>query len=197
MNDPDGHLLGAAPGLPDDAYEHDGLITKATIRAAALAALRPAPAQVLWDVGTGAGSVAVEWARLGGTAYGVERDPVRAARARANALRLAPPGSVSVVEGPAAQLVGTLPPPDAVFVGGGADPDVLACCHGALSPGGRLVAHAVTLETEEVLVAAFRRYGGELVRLNVELMEPLGRLHGWRPLRPVVQWAVHRDTSQG
>lgn len=199
----DAAALGCAPGLPDDVFDHDGLITKRPLRACALAELRPGPGRVLWDVGTGAGSVAVEWCRAGGvepspaTAYGIERDPVRAARARGNAARLTAPGQLTVVEGPAVDMLATLPQPDAVFIGGGGSAEVLDACLAALPVGGRLVAHSVTIDTEQVLVAAFRAYGGALLRLGVESAEPLGRLFGWRPLRPVVQWSyeVHDRTT--
>ncbi|MCA0436410.1 MAG: precorrin-6Y C5,15-methyltransferase (decarboxylating) subunit CbiT [Austwickia sp.] len=189
--------LGSCPGLPDDAFDHDGLITKRPLRACALAELRPGPGRVLWDIGTGAGSIAVEWCRAGGAAaYGVERDPVRAARARGNAERLAP-GLVHVIEGYAAEAIATLPAPDAVFLGGGASAAVLESCLAALAPGGRLVAHAVTIETEQVLIAAFRARGGSLLRLGVEAAEPLGGLFGWKPLRPVVQWSYRAHGATG
>ncbi|QQS03037.1 MAG: precorrin-6Y C5,15-methyltransferase (decarboxylating) subunit CbiT [Austwickia sp.] len=201
----DADALGTSPGLPDDVFDHDGLITKRPLRACALAELRPGPGRVLWDIGTGAGSVAVEWCRAGGvlprpaTAYGVERDPVRAARARGNAERLTAPGQVTVVEGAAADdgVLAGLPRPDAVFVGGGGSAVVLDACRAALQPGGRLVAHSVTIDTEQVLVAAFRAHGGTLTRLAVEYAEPLGGLFGWKPLRAVVQWSyeAHRPTS--
>ena len=201
--------LGTAPGLPDDVFDHDGLVTKRPLRACALAELRPGPGRVLWDIGTGAGSIAIEWCRAGGvrpapaTAYGLERDPVRADRARGNAARLSAPGQVTIVTGAAADLIagGVLPAPDAVFVGGGGSAAVIESALAALRPGGRFVAHAVTLETEDVLVAAYRQLGGSLVRLGVEIVEPLGNLLGWRPLRPVVQWSYEvpagREVGEG
>ena len=180
------------PGLPDDAFAHDGLVTKRAVRALALAHLRPREGELLWDLGAGSGSVAIEWVRATGstTAIGVERDPVRAARARANAERLADPDRLEIRETDVAHALADLPPPDAVFLGGGVDEQLLMVCVAALPAGGRLVAHAVTLDTEQVLVAAYRRYGGSLTRLAVEQAEPLGRYVGWRPLRPVVQWSI-------
>lgn len=178
------------PGLPDDAFAHDGLITKRHVRASAFAFLRPAPGELLWDIGTGSGAMAIEWCRAapGARAIGLERNPERAARARENAERLAP-GRVEIREGDAVGLVAELPTPDAVFVGGGATSGVLTASWDALRPGGRLVAHGVTLETEQVLADAFRAHGGQLARLAVETAEPLGRFWAWTPLRPVIQWS--------
>ena len=184
---------GNVPGLPDEAYEHDGLLTKQHQRASAFAVLRPLPGQLLWDVGTGSGSMAIEWCRAaqGARAIALERNAERADRARANAERLAP-GQVEVRLGVAMDLLGDLPTPDAVFVGGGATSGVLDACWAALRPGGRLVAHGVTLETEALLVEAYRARGGQLVRLGVEVAEPIGRFLGWTPSRAVIQWSARR-----
>ena len=183
--------LGTTPGLPDETFDHDGLITKRHQRASAFAYLRPAPGELLWDVGTGSGAMAVEWCRAaeGTRAIGLERNPERAARARANAERLAP-GRVEVLEGDAGALLPGLPAPDAVFVGGGATDGVLDACWDALRPGGRMVVHGVTIETEALLVAAYRARGGALARLVVEHAEPLGRFLAWTPHRPVIQWSA-------
>ncbi|MDO5534817.1 MAG: precorrin-6Y C5,15-methyltransferase (decarboxylating) subunit CbiT [Propionibacteriaceae bacterium] len=184
---------GTLPGLPDEAFEHDGLITKRHQRASAFALLRPLPGHLLWDVGTGSGAMAIEWCRAarGARAIGVERNPERAARARRNVEKLAP-GAVEVVEGDAAELVAELAAPDAVFIGGGATSGVLESCWAALRPGGRIVVHGVTLETEAILAEAFREHGGQLARLSVEFAEPIGRFWGWTPLRPVTQWSCSR-----
>lgn len=184
---------GTVPGLPDEAFEHDGLITKRHQRASAFAFLRPLPGELLWDVGTGSGAVAIEWCRAAANAraIGLERSTQRAERARANAERLAP-GRVEVRVGDAAHLVADLPAPDAVFVGGGATSGVLDACWAALRPGGRIVAHGVTVETEAILVAAYRAHGGQLARLGVELAEPLGRFLGWTPHRALIQWSCSR-----
>lgn len=181
---------GTVPGLPDEAFEHDGLITKRHQRASAFAFLRPVAGQFLWDVGTGSGAMAIEWCRSvpDARAIGLERNPERAARARRNVERLAP-GRVEVVEGEAAALLAGLPAPDAVFIGGGVSEQVLDHCWAALPAGGRIVAHAVTLESEALLIERYRRHGGSLARLVVETAEPLGRFLGWVPARPVIAWA--------
>ena len=178
------------PGLPDDAFEHDGLLTKRHQRASAFAYLRPRPGELLWDIGAGSGAMGIEWARAAADAraIGVERNAERAARARRNAARLAP-GRVEIVESDAASAVGALPTPDAAFLGGGVTADVLEACWEALRTGGRIVAHGVTIDTEAVLVAAYRAHGGALARLGVEHAEPIGSFLGWTPLRAVIQWS--------
>ncbi|MDX3693774.1 precorrin-6y C5,15-methyltransferase (decarboxylating) subunit CbiE [Streptomyces europaeiscabiei] len=198
---PDTLRLGAAPGLPDEAYEHDGQLTKRYVRAATLAALAPAPGELLWDVGGGSGSIAIEWMRTHPScrAVTVERDPVRAERITRNADRLGVPG-LRVVTGGAPGALAELPQPDAVFIGGGLTaPGLLDACLQALPPGGRLVANTVTLESEALLAAAHRRHGGELVRLAVAHTVPVGGFTGWRQAMPVTQWAVEKtlDTLPG
>ncbi|MEU0674014.1 precorrin-6y C5,15-methyltransferase (decarboxylating) subunit CbiE [Streptomyces sp. NPDC006172] len=193
--------LGAVPGLPDEAYEHDGQLTKRHVRAATLAALAPAPGELLWDVGGGSGSIAVEWMRTHPScrAITVERDPVRAERIARNADRLGVPG-LRVVTGAAPAALAEIPPPDAVFIGGGLTaPGLLDACWEALPDGGRLVANTVTLESEALLAAACRRHGGELVKLAVAHAVPVGGFTGWRQAMPVTQWAVHKspDPSSG
>jgi precorrin-6Y C5,15-methyltransferase (decarboxylating) len=187
-------VRSTVPGLPDDAFESDGQLTRRDLRALALARLAPVPGQLLWDVGAGAGSVGVEWMRADPRCrtVAVESVPERAARVTRNAHRLGVPG-LDVRLGSAPAALEHLPDPDAVFVGGGVtEPGVLDTCWGRLRPGGRLVVHAVTLETEAVAVAWRRRVGGELTRVAVEHAEPLGSFTGWRPARAVVQWAVTR-----
>ncbi|MGW8332514.1 precorrin-6y C5,15-methyltransferase (decarboxylating) subunit CbiE [Streptomyces sp. NPDC055897] len=184
--------LGAVPGLPDEAYEHDGQLTKRHIRAATLGALAPAPGELLWDIGGGSGSIAVEWMRTHPScrAFTVERDPARAERIRRNADRLGVPG-VTVVGGAAPGALAQLPSPDAVFIGGGLTaPGLLDACWDALAVGGRLVANTVTLESEALLAQWYRRHGGELVRLAVAHAVPVGTFTGWRQAMPVTQWAV-------
>jgi precorrin-6B C5,15-methyltransferase / cobalt-precorrin-6B C5,C15-methyltransferase len=183
---------GLLAGLPDDAFSDDGQLTRRDLRASALARLAPRPGQLLWDVGAGAGSVAVEWLRAHPScrAVAVERDPARAARVTRNAEALGVPG-LTVVTGAAPDALAGLPDPDAVFVGGGATvPGVLDSCWSALRPGGRLVVHGVTVETEAALAGAYGRRGGELTRISVEHAAPLGGFTGFTPARTVTQWAV-------
>ncbi|RMB62427.1 precorrin-6Y C5,15-methyltransferase (decarboxylating) subunit CbiT [Tessaracoccus antarcticus] len=196
VEDPHCHLLGRTPGLPDEVFEHDGLITKRHIRATALAHLRPLPGELLWDVGAGAGSVAVEWCRAaeGARAIGIERNSARAARVRANAERLTEPGVLQVVEGSAAGVLDGLPVPDAVFIGGGGTVEVVEHAVARLRPGGRVVVHGITIEAELVCVDAHRRWGGQLSRMQVETAQPLGSLTGWQPARTVIAW-VHQKRS--
>ncbi|UNS98128.1 precorrin-6y C5,15-methyltransferase (decarboxylating) subunit CbiE [Streptomyces tubbatahanensis] len=189
--------LGAVPGLPDEAYEHDGQLTKRHVRAATLAALAPAPGELLWDVGGGAGSIAVEWMRAHPAcrAVTVERNAARADRIARNAERLGVPG-LRVVTGAAPSALAALPAPDAVFIGGGLTaPGLLDACWRALPPGGRLVANTVTLESEALLVDWYRRHGGELVRLGVSHGVPVGGFTGWRQAMPVTQWAVCKPSG--
>lgn len=195
VHGPDEPTSSWAAGLPDDAYEHDGQLTKRDVRASALARLAPRPGALLWDVGAGAGSIAIEWLRAHRLteAVAIEGNPERAARIRRNAARLGVP-RLRVVEGRAPDALAGLPRPDAIFVGGGATAaGLLDRCRDALVPGGRLVVHGVTLETEQLLLAAFTEHGGELARVSVEQVETLGgRFHAWRPARAVVQWTWHR-----
>lgn len=192
--EPGAPALATVPGLPDDAYEHDGQLTKRHVRALALAALAPLPGELLWDVGAGSGSIGIEWLRAEPTAraIAVEADVERAQRIARNALALGVPG-LEVRHARAPDALGGLPAPDAVFLGGGvAAPGLLARCWEALRPGGRLVAHAVTLEGEQALHTAYGNHGGELVRFELSRAEPLGGYVAWAPRRPVVQWAATR-----
>ncbi len=186
-----------APGLPDTAYEHDGQLTKRLVRAAALAHLAPCPGDVLWDLGAGAGSVGIEFARQHprNEVHAVERDPQRAERVRRNARALGVPG-LRVVEASSAEAVASLPRPDAVFVGGGATAALLDACWAALAPGGRLVAHGVTVETEVLLHEVRGRLGGSMTRIAVEDLDAIGSLHGWKPARSIVQWSVEKPVPQ-
>lgn len=197
IEDPDGRLLGGAPGLPDEAFENDGLMTKRHIRSTALAHLRPLPGQLLWDLGIGAGSIAVEWCRAaaGARAIGIEKDEERAARAERNAKRLTAPGVIQVVRGLILESLAGLPRPDAIFIGGGGNEEVVERCVENLPPGGRLVAHGVTIEAELLCVAGKNRWGGDLHRVQVETAKPLGRLTGWQPARTVIQWSLQLPAS--
>lgn len=189
-------LLGCVPGLPDVAYEHDGQLTKRDVRASALAHLAPLPGHLLWDVGAGAGSVGIEWSRVHPRcrAVAIERDRERARRIARNAARLGVP-ELGLVIGSAPEALAGLEPPDAVFVGGGGTAATLRRCWEALRPGGRIVAHAVTVETEQALLEARRTWGGDLTRIAVETLEPIGGYSGWTPARPVVQWSARKDPA--
>ena len=186
--------LGTTPGLADEAFEHDGLITKRHVRASAFAFLRPAAGELLWDVGLGSGAMAIEWCRAapGASAIGLERKAERAERARRNIERMVP-GRVRIVIGEASRALAGLPAPDAVFLGGGVTDGVLDDCWAALKPGGRIVAHGVTLDTETLLAGWYRAHGGSLSRLLVENVEQLGRFLSWTPARAVTQWACVKD----
>jgi precorrin-6Y C5,15-methyltransferase (decarboxylating) len=188
-----GRLLARGPGLPDDAFEHDGGITGRDLRAVALAALVPVPGQLLWDVGAGCGSVAIEWLRAarGARAVAIESDEGHAQACAANALRLGVP-SLEVVTGTAPEVLdGLAGRPDAIFVGGGLTTyGLLTRCRKALAPGGRLVAHVMTVEGETLLSRAQAEQGGRLTRLAIAHAEPEGDFTGWRAATPVTQWEL-------
>lgn len=194
--DPGAEMHPRTPGLPDDSYVHDGQLTKRDLRALAVCALRPGPADLLWDVGAGSGSVAIEFLRAEPTAraVAVERRGDRAARVRENARILGVPDRLDVVGADAPAGLAGLPAPDAIFVGGGVSaPGVLAAVWEALRPGGRLVVHAVTLEAEQAVHAARGRCGGRLSRIALAHADPVGRFEAWRPQMPVTQWAATKE----
>ncbi len=184
-------------GLPDDAFLHDGQLTKRIVRAATMSALAPLPGQHLWDLGAGCGSVAIEWLRAtqdvqgqGARASAVERMPSRSTRMAQNACRLGVP-LLNIVTAEIASALPDLDDPDAVFLGGGASGDGLVeTIWERLRTGGRLVANVVTLEGERTLLESHAKLGGELTRISVSHAEPVGALTGWRPAMPVTQWSV-------
>lgn len=186
-----GAVLPLAPGRPDGWFESDGQITKAPVRALTLAALAPRPFEHLWDIGGGSGSIAIEWllAHPSLTATSIERREDRAARIRGNAERLGA-DRLEVVTGAAPGALAGLPAPDAVFVGGGLGRDLLDWLGARLRPGTRLVANAVSLETEALLIDAQARSGGDLLRLELCRSAPLGSRRGWKAAYPIVQWSV-------
>ena len=182
--------LPLAPGLPDSAFRHDGQMTRREMRAITLAALMPHAGQRLWDVGAGSGSIAIEWMRSAGRAIAIERNPARSAIIAENAAALGVP-DIDIITGSAPAALAQLAPPDAVFIGGGLAAGTIAGpCWEALSRGGRLVANAVTLESEQVLAALHGNLGGELVRIAVSYVQPVGAFSGWKPSMPVTQWRV-------
>lgn len=187
---PGARILALTPGHDDALYEHDGQITKRDIRAMTLAALAPRRHEVLWDIGAGSGSIGIEWMLADPSlhAVAIESDPKRAARIARNARKFGVP-ELRVVNGLAPLAMAGLAPPHAIFVGGGGtDPGVMQAAIEALRPAGRLVANAVTLEMEQVLLALHAQHGGELVRLSVAHAAPLGAVTGWRPAMPITQW---------
>jgi precorrin-6Y C5,15-methyltransferase (decarboxylating) len=183
-------IIARASGLPDAMFEHDGQITKREVRAVTLSSLAPRRGELMWDVGAGAGSVAIEWMLADPSlrAIAIEARAERTARIRRNAASFGVPG-IEIVQGTAPAALAGLPPPDAIFVGGGAsDPGVLDAVLAALRCGGRLVVNAATLQTEAVLLARYSVLGGELIRIAIARAEPVGGMSAFRPALPVTQW---------
>lgn len=184
-------VIPLAPGLGDELYEHDGQITKREVRAMTLAALAPKRGQLLWDIGAGAGSIAIEWMLADPSldAVAIEADDERVMRIRRNALALGVP-DLKVVSGMVPEALEGLAAPDAIFIGGGgSDRGVMEAAIAALKPGGTLVANAVTVEFEAILIARQAELGGSLTRIGVARLSPIGGMNGWRPAMPVTQWA--------
>jgi precorrin-6Y C5,15-methyltransferase (decarboxylating) len=176
--------------MPDEAYANDGQITKQPVRALTLTALAPRPGELLWDVGSGSGSIAIEWCRSGPGCHAIafERDEERRKRITENAVAF---GAHIDVTFDAPETFNFVPPPAAIFIGGGlTQPGLLEACYDRLPVGGRLVANAVTVESEAVLAQWYSRCGGELRRFEYQSGEPLGGFTGWRPAMPVTQWSV-------
>jgi precorrin-6B C5,15-methyltransferase / cobalt-precorrin-6B C5,C15-methyltransferase len=176
-------------GLPDSCFTHDGKLTKQAVRSVTLAKLVPHRGAILWDVGAGSGAIGIEWMRAApeAIAYGLEPRAERRAVAAQNALALGAPKLASI-DGGAPAGFASLPTPNAVFFGGGISMEAIELAMTALAPLGRLVANAVTLESEAVLLGAFAKHKGTLQRISVETADPVGPFHGWRPSMPVTQW---------
>ncbi|MGJ0121181.1 precorrin-6y C5,15-methyltransferase (decarboxylating) subunit CbiE [Williamsia sp. MIQD14] len=187
-----GPKVSTAPGRPDADFDSDGQLTKSGVRSLTLALLRPAPHEMLWDVGGGAGSVSCEWLVAEPTARAVvfETDPGRRERIARNAARLGVTARLQIVgEAPAA--LHDAPRPDAVFVGGGVTvPGMIETCWDALAPGSRLVVNAVTLESEMLVLDRQRSLGGDLRRIHLDHAAALGTMTTWRPILPVTQWSA-------
>jgi precorrin-6Y C5,15-methyltransferase (decarboxylating) len=186
----DARVISLAPGLRDDFYEHDGQLTKREVRAVTLASLAPKRGQLLWDIGAGAGSIAIEWMLADPSlkAIAIEADDERVMRIRRNALALGVP-DLEVVSGTVPAALDGLETPDAIFIGGGgSDPGVMEAALAALKPGGKLVANAVTVEFEAILIARQAERGGTLTRIGITRLSAVGTMHGWRPAMPVTQW---------
>ena len=187
-------IIPLVPGLDDDFFEHDGQLTKREVRAVTLSSLQPLQGQLLWDIGLGAGSVAIEWLLRHPSmrAIGIEARSDRAGRAARNAAALGVL-ELEIVQGRAPEVLAGLTRPDAVFIGGGMmDDGVFDAAWSALKSGGRLVANAVSLKTEARLVGYFQHFGGDLIRLQVTRADAVGAMSGWRPAMPVTQWRVRK-----
>ncbi len=188
---PAAEIRSRMPGLPDAAFRSDGVMTKREVRALVLSRLMPMRGQLLWDIGCGSGSVAIEWMRAArdGLAIGIDRRADRLALARENADRLGAP-RLKLVEGEVPEMLAELPRPDAVFLGGGISPETIRLAWERLKPAGRIAATAVSLGSERVLAESLATFGGDLVRVGIERAEMLGGMTAWRPLRHVTLWSA-------
>ncbi len=182
------------PGLPDAAFHHDGQLTKREVRAITLSTLAPLPGELLWDVGAGCGSIAIEWLRSHPRcrAIAIERHPTRLQYIADNAIALGVP-QLQRVAGDAPLALKDLATPDAIFIGGGATIEgVFEICWAVLRPGGRLVVNAVTLESEQQVLQWQQHWGGDLIRIGIQRAAPIGSFLGWKPFAPITQWHVFK-----
>ncbi|MGE7959303.1 precorrin-6y C5,15-methyltransferase (decarboxylating) subunit CbiE [Pseudomonas sp. NPDC089530] len=187
LAEPGAPRLSRLAGLPDSAFEHDGQLTKRDVRAITLARLAPTPGELLWDVGAGSGSIGIEWMRAHPScrALAIEADAGRQQLIEHNRDALGVPG-LQLIRGSAPQALDGLEAPDAIFIGGGVTREgVLDTCWARLKPGGRLVANAVTLQSETTLMAWRERHGGELTRIHIAQAQPLGGFDTWRQALPI------------
>lgn len=185
--EPDAPRLSRLAGLPDSAFKHDGQLTKRDVRAITLARLAPTPGELLWDVGAGSGSISIEWMRAHPScrALAIEADDGRQQLIEHNRDALGVPG-LQLIRGRAPHALEGLERPDAIFIGGGVTREgVLDSCWAALKPGGRLIANAVTLQSEMTLMAWRERHGGELTRIHIAQAQPLGDFDTWRQALPI------------
>jgi len=191
-------LIPLASGLADDLFEHDNQITKREIRAITLSSLEPLQGQLLWDIGAGSGSISIEWMlrHPSNRAIAIEPRSDRAQRISRNALALGVP-ELRLIEGSAPEALKNLPPPDAIFIGGGGtDPEVIDAAWRALPEGGRLVANAVTIETQADLMRRHVAMGGTLSKIEISRADPVGPFHGWRASMPVMQWVIVKGAEK-
>ncbi len=188
--------LSRSSGLSDELFVHDGQITKRPMRALALSALAPKQGEQLWDIGAGSGSVSIEWALRGGLAIAVEARGDRAANIRKNVESFDLTHRVTIIEGTAPDILSSLDPPQAVFIGGGFDAAMFDWLWPRLARQARLVVHAVTLETEALLIGLHQSHGGELMQIGIAHAAPLGRYRSWEPSRPIVQWSIEKGGDQ-
>lgn len=182
--------LPRASGLTDDLFKHDGQITKRPVRALALSALGPRQGERLWDIGAGSGSISIEWALAGGSAIAIEAREDRARNIRANAETFGVEHKITLVADSAPAALSSREKPDAVFFGGGFDAAMFDAIWQLISAGTRLVVHSVTLETEALLADLQRKHGGDLMRIEISHVAPLGSFRSWEASRPVVQWSL-------
>ncbi|BAY88939.1 MULTISPECIES: bifunctional cobalt-precorrin-7 (C(5))-methyltransferase/cobalt-precorrin-6B (C(15))-methyltransferase [unclassified Tolypothrix] len=189
--------LPRIPGLPDNAYHHDGQLTKHEVRAITLATLAPIPGELLWDVGAGCGSISIEWMRTHPRcrAIAIEQNSTRLQYIADNAAALGVP-SLQIIAGKAPNSLQDLPQPDAIFIGGGVTADNLFdICWSVLKPGGRLVANVVTIEGEQTLFKWYEKVGGNFTRIAIQRAEPIGKFLGWRGMAPVTQWIAIKSPA--
>jgi precorrin-6B C5,15-methyltransferase / cobalt-precorrin-6B C5,C15-methyltransferase len=189
---PDAPHRSRCPGCPDTTYRHDGQLTKREVRAITLSSLAPAPGECLWDVGAGSGAIGIEWMRSHPRcqAIAIEHHPDRLQNIATNAHTLGVP-NLQIISGKAPDQLTNLPPPDAVFIGGGLTvPGVFETSWAALRSGGRLVANGVTIETEQRIFELHQQYGGDINRIAIQRAEPVGKFLGWKAMAGVTQWLV-------
>jgi precorrin-6B C5,15-methyltransferase / cobalt-precorrin-6B C5,C15-methyltransferase len=187
--------LSRLPGLPDNAYHHDGQLTKREVRAVTLSTLAPKPGELLWDIGAGCGSISIEWMRSHPRcrAIAIEQNPSRLQYITDNATALGTP-NLQIINGKSPEVLKDLPQPNAIFIGGGVTAEGLFdICWDALPIGGRLVANVVTIEGEQKLFAWRDQVGGELIRVAIQRAEPIGKFWGWKAIAPVTQWIVIKN----
>ncbi|MEI6328826.1 MAG: precorrin-6y C5,15-methyltransferase (decarboxylating) subunit CbiE [Pseudanabaena sp. ELA645] len=190
---PEAKILSRMVGLPDDAYHHDGQLTKREIRAITLSALAPNAGELLWDVGAGCGSISIEWMRSHPRCQAIAIEKSRTHFIADNAIALGTP-HLNIIAGAAPEVLQGLPIPDAIFIGGGLTvPDLLETCWDNLRSRGRLVANVVTLEGEQKLFQCQQKYGGTLTQISIKRAEAIGHFLGWKPMRPVTQWQVIKE----
>ena len=187
---PDAKVFSRMAGLPDEAYHHDGQLTKREIRAITLSALAPNAGELLWDVGAGCGSISIEWMRSHPLCQAIAIEKSRTHFITDNAIALGTP-NLKIIAGMAPAVLQNLPMPDAIFIGGGATvPDLFETCWENLRSQGRLVANVVTIEGEQNLFRWQQKYGGTLTQISINRAEAIGSFLGWKPMRPVIQWKV-------
>lgn len=186
-----GASIPLASGKPDAFFQNDGQITKRPIRALTLSALAPRPGERLWDVGAGSGSIAIEWlmSHPSTQAIAIEVEPERAANIRENADALGQ-DRLEIKVGASAAVLAGLPDPNAVFIGGGLTSDLIESLWQLCPKGTRVVANAVTLESEAILLEAHARLGGELLRIDLSQAGAIGAYRGWKANFPIVQWSA-------